>query len=214
MKQDEQYDEKYKVNGENIFTKSRKDLKKILEDFPDWGDIIDLVFELRSLYFFKILFYNVYVYTQIGIRIEYDLNLMKQDEQYDEKYKVNGENIFTKSRKDLKKILEDFPDWGDIIDLVFELRGLYFFKILFYNVYVYTQIGIRIEYDLNLMKQDGQYDEKYKVNGENIFTKSRKNLKKILEDFPDWGDIIDLVFELRGLYFFKILFYNNANVYT
>ena len=56
MKQ--QYDEKYKVNGEYIFKKSRDDLKKILKDFPNWEDIIELVFELRSLYFFKILFYN------------------------------------------------------------------------------------------------------------------------------------------------------------
>ena len=63
---------------------------------------------------------------------------MKQNGGYDEKYTVNGKNIFAKSRKDLERILEDFSKVDDIIDLVFELRGLYFFKILYYNVYVYT----------------------------------------------------------------------------
>ena len=63
---------------------------------------------------------------------------MKQNGHYDEKYKVNGKNIFAKSRKDLEKILEDFSNVDDIIGLVFELRGLYIFKILYYNVYVYT----------------------------------------------------------------------------
>ena len=63
---------------------------------------------------------------------------MKQNGGYDEKYTVNGKNIFAKSRKDLEKILEDFSNVDHIIDLVFELRGLHFFKILYYNVYVYT----------------------------------------------------------------------------
>ena len=57
------------------------------------------------------------------------------------------------------------------------------------------------------MEQNGcQYDEKYTVNGKNIFAKSRKDLEKILEDFSNVDHIIDLVFELRGLNFLKFYF--------
>ena len=85
-------------------------------------------------------------------------------------------------------------------------------SFLFFIFLIFT-LGIRIGDDLNLMKENGQYDENYKVNGIKIFAKSRKDSEKILEDFFNVDDIIALVFELRGLYFFKILFYN-ANVYS
>ena len=50
------------------------------------------------------------------------------------------------------------------------------------------------------MKEKGQYDEKYSVNGETIFDKTKEVLKDtIFNDFPNRGIIADLVSEIKCL---------------
>ena len=65
---------------------------------------------------------------------------------------------------------------------------------------MFSLLGNKIEEDLNEMKEKGQYDEKYSVNGETIFDKTKEVLEDtIFNDFPNRGIIADLVFEIKGL---------------
>ena len=52
------------------------------------------------------------------------------------------------------------------------------------------------------MKEKGQYDEtkEYKVNGENVFDKTKEFLENTMfKDFPNKKTIVSLVFKIRGL---------------
>ena len=62
MKKENRYDENYTVNGNKIFDKSKKQLQKILEDYPYRENIIAQIFEIKSLYS-SFLFYTTNVYT-------------------------------------------------------------------------------------------------------------------------------------------------------
>ena len=62
------------------------------------------------------------------------------------------------------------------------------------------------------MKKENRYDENYTVNGNKIFDKSKKQLQKILEDYPYREKIITEIFEIKSLYS-SFSFYI-ANVYT
>lgn len=53
---------------------------------------------------------------------------------------------------------------------------------------------------LNEMKKKGQYDEWYSINGEIVFDKSKKDLQKIFADFPNKGEVVNLIHEIKGLY--------------
>lgn len=61
--------------------------------------------------------------TQIGIKIEYDLKLMKQNRRYNQGYIVNRRRIFDYPNADLLKIFEEFPNRENIARLVLELKG-------------------------------------------------------------------------------------------
>ena len=62
------------------------------------------------------------------------------------------------------------------------------------------------------MKENNRYDKKYTVNKERIFDKSKEQLRKILENFPNRENIREEIFKIKGLYS-SYLFYT-ANVYT
>ena len=49
------------------------------------------------------------------------------------------------------------------------------------------------------MKEKGQYDESYSVNGETVFDKSKNELEKILDVFPNKSILEYLVLKMRGL---------------
>ena len=50
------------------------------------------------------------------------------------------------------------------------------------------------------MKEKGQKHEIYKVNGKNIFDKTKEFLENTMfKDFPNKETIVSLVFEIRGL---------------
>ena len=62
---------------------------------------------------------------------------MKQNKTYDESYLINGIRIFEESREELQKLLKDFKDAANIINLVFGVKGLlsslifYFITLMF-----------------------------------------------------------------------------------
>ena len=62
MKKENGYDKKYTVNEKRIFDKSKEQLQKILEDFPNRENIIAQIFEIKSLYS-SFSFYTTNVYT-------------------------------------------------------------------------------------------------------------------------------------------------------
>ena len=140
---------------------------------------------------------------------------MKEKRQYDEtkEYKVNGENVFDKTKEILEnKIFKDFPNKETIVSWVFEIRGL---NSIFFNLIILmfsTFLGNKVEEDLKVMKEKGQYDEtkEYKVNGENVFDITKEFLKNTMfKDFPNKETIVSLVFEIQGLNsIFFIVFYN------
>ena len=49
------------------------------------------------------------------------------------------------------------------------------------------------------MNEKGQYDESYTVNGETVFDKSKKELEKILDGFPNKSTLANLVLKPNGL---------------
>ena len=63
MKKENGYEENYTVNGNKIFDKSKEELQKILEDFPNRENIIAQIFEIKSLYSsFSFYTTNVYIF--------------------------------------------------------------------------------------------------------------------------------------------------------
>ena len=58
---------------------------------------------------------------------------------------------------------------------------------------------------LNDMKNN--YDAKYLVNGEIIFSITEDKLKKIFEEFPNHSILKQLVEKINGLYFYCFLLF-------
>ena len=57
------------------------------------------------------------------------------------------------------------------------------------------------------MKEKGQYDESYSVNECKVFDKSKEELEKILDGFPNKETLANLIWYLRGLYSVFLLFF-------